>query len=271
MSLFPSLEGFEPTRKTLHLYANAIGVVPRTHATPHDKWWHVSLRVTATGLKTAVFDLPNGETAWLEMDLTQHLVRLQTSYGGTFTMGMQAGLTGTEFGDQVLTAVAQLGLSGEYARAKFENDKPRIYDPEQAANFFTALTYAHQVFSAHRAALQGQLGPIQLWPHGFDLSFEWFGTRVESHVENGELQEFPSQLNLGFYPGDNPYFYSNPWPFETDLLASSLPDGAQWHTEGWQGAVLPYAALIDDENAAKRLQKFAQSVFDLAAPTLMAK
>ena len=270
MSLFSSLTGFEPTRKTLHLYANAIGVVPRAHATPHNKWWHVSLRLTSTGLKTAVFNLPNGETGWLEMDLTQHVVRLQTSYGGTFTIRMQAGLTGTEFGDQVLTAVADLGLSADYARAKFEDDEPRTYDPEQAANFFTALTQVHQIFSAHRATLTGQLGPIQLWPHGFDLSFEWFGTRIESHVENGELQAFPAQLNLGFYPGDEPYFYSNPWPFEDKLLDAILPDGAYWHTKGWQGAKLPYDTLSNDQNSAKRLQIFAQSVYELAAPTLIA-
>ncbi len=269
MSLFPSLADFEPTRKTLHIYANAIGVVPRTHAASHDKWWHVSLRVTSTGLKTAVFPLPNSETAWLEMDLTQHVVRLQTSYGGTFTISMQVGLSGTEFGDQVLTAVADLGLVGDYAREKFEDDAPRLYEPEQAAAFFTALSNTHDIFSAFRSKLNGRMGPLQLWPHGFDLSFEWFGTRTVAYEENGKQQEALAQLNLGFYPGDDPYFYSNPWPFEEKLLEANLPNNARWHTEEWQGAVLPYAALIDDANAAERLQAFAQHIYELAAPTLM--
>ena len=71
MSLFPSLDGFEPTRKTLHLYAQAVGVVPRVHAAAHDKWWHISLRVTPTGLKTAVFDLPTLGTNQQFLNLIQ--------------------------------------------------------------------------------------------------------------------------------------------------------------------------------------------------------
>ncbi len=78
----------------------------------------------------------------------------------------------------------------------------------------------------------------------------------------------PAQLNLGFYPGeddDTSYFYSNPWPFEADkLLGRALPDGAVWHTEGWQGAMLPYTATKDEE----QLLAFAAAVFDIASPLL---
>lgn len=270
MSIFPSLAGFGPTHKTLHLYANAIGVVPRAHAVPHDRWWHVSLRLMETGLKTAEFALPDGQQAWLEMDLTQHVVRLKTGYGGAHVFSMMEGLTGAQFGDQIITAVSRLGLSGEYARSKYANDEPRAYDPQQASRFFAALMRIHQIFSAHRATLTGNIGPLQLWPHGFDLAFEWFGTRVETYEEHGEIKQLPSQLNLGFYPGGEPYFYSNPWPFEEKLLAADLPDGARWHTEGWQGAYLPYAELVDDDNAEKRLRDFARTVYNLAAPALLA-
>jgi hypothetical protein len=39
----------------------------------------------------------------------------------------------------------------------------------------------------------------------------------------------------------------------TDL---ALPDGAYWHTEGWTGAVLPYAALLSDSDPEERLLNF---------------
>lgn len=269
--LFPSLENFEPTRQTLHNYANVVGVVPRAHAVFHPQWWHISLRLTERGLKTAVMPLPDGQTFWLEMDLRRHNILLQTGYGGTQVFSMTAGLTGTEMGDAVLTAVTNLGLSGEYVREKFESDDARTYEPAQAENFFTVLSHVHLIFAEHRATLTGKMGPLQVWPHGFDLAFEWFGPRTERYEEHGTVKELPSQINLGFYPGGDPYFYSNPWPFAGEqLLDKPLPDGAAWHTEGWQGSILPYQELINDENAESRLRAYAQAVFDLAAPTLAA-
>jgi hypothetical protein len=82
----------------------------------------------------------------------------------------------------------------------------------------------------------------------------------------------PAQLNLGFYPGDDDassYFYSNPWPFESAaLLGRDLPPGAQWHTEGWEGSMLPYTTLRDDPSPEERLLDYAKAVFDIASPGL---
>jgi hypothetical protein len=100
---------------------------------------------------------------------------------------------------------------------------------------------------------------------------EWFGTRTVTYEEHGQLQESPSQLNLGFYPGQPIYFYSNPFPFAGEqLLDKELPAGARWHTEGWQGTMLPYSELLDDDNAETRLRHFARRVYELALPTLLA-
>ena len=165
-------------------------------------------------------------------------------------------------------------IGGDYAREKFADDEPRSYDPEAVARFLIALTNADRIFKAHRASLSGEVSPVQLWPHGFDLAFEWYGTRMQSYEEQGTVHESPSQLNLGFYPEDteSAYFYSNPWPFEAEsLLDRSLPGGAGWHTEGWQGAMLPYAELADDPEAENRLLDFARAVYQLASPTLMAE
>ena len=131
---------------------------------------------------------------------------------------------------------------------------------------------ADRVLKKHRANLTGNTGPVQLWPHGFDLAMEWFGTRVERTEEGGQTKELPAQLNLGFYPGEDDassYFYSNPWPFDSDkLLNQALPEEASWHTKGWQGAMLPYAALRDDPRGEERVLAFAAAVYDIAAPLL---
>jgi hypothetical protein len=270
---FPSLSGWEPTRETLHVYSKVMGVVPRAHAEFHPKWWHISLKVQADGLVTDNMTLPGGGVFSLRMDLRQHRVVLTTSRGDAREFSMTDGLSASAFGDQVLGAVADLGLSAEYARDKFENDEPRKYDPSMAERYFTAVTNADRIFKKHRAGLSGEMGPVQLWPHGFDLAFEWFGTRVVVHDEGGKVARYPSQLNLGFSPGEpshpEPYFYSNPWPFEADQLVDHpLPSGARWFTESWQGSILPYATLVGDSQAEEKLLAYAHAVYELASPTL---
>lgn len=267
----PLPENFEPTRATLHSYAHAIGAIPRTHAEPHDKWWHVSLKVTPHGLETDEMTLPNGNTFRLHLDLTSHEVVLSVSDGSDSRISMTDGMTGTEMGDRLIQTVADLGLEGEYNREKFENDEPRAYEPEVAATYFEALSNVSHLFANHLQSLDGTVSQVQLWPHNFDLACEWFGTRVEAHEEEGVVTEYPSQLNLGFYPAGRAYFYSNPWPFDADkLMQQELPHGAEWHTEGWEGSILYYDQLAGDPDAATKLAEFAQAVFDIASPTLTA-
>lgn len=272
MSLFTSLANFEPTRKTLHLYSQAIGAIPRTHGIAHPKWWHISLNVRPEGLSSDNIPLPDGGILTLRLDFHQHNVVLATSRGETRTLPMAAGLTGTQMGDSVITAVAEFGLYGEVARTKFENTDPRTYDPAQAEKFFNLLVEIERIFKTHQRQLPAPTGPVQLWPHGFDLAFEWFGSRTQTVTEHGRTEELPAQLNLGFYPGNEgiePYFYSNPWPFAGDvLLGKPLPQGARWHTDSWEGSMLPYAGLVDDPQAESRLLEYARAVYDLAAPTL---
>jgi hypothetical protein len=272
-TLFPPLTGFEPTRETLHWYARAVGVLPRVHAEAHPKWWHVSLKVQPDGLYTEAMALPDGGSLRVKMDLGQHKVVLLVDGLKTSSFSMTEGLTATAFGDQLLETTAGLGLTGDYERHRFENEDPRQYNPETVPAFWQALTIADRIFTEFRATLSGEPSPIHFWTHGFDLSFEWFGARVVVSEAAGQRSENPSQINLGFYPGDpagSPYFYSNPWPFETkQLLDQPLPAGARWHTEGWQGTILAYDNLVGDEEAENRLLDYARAVHELASPALM--
>lgn len=271
--VFPPLTDWEPTRRTLQLYSRVVGAVPRAHADFHPQWWHISLKVSPNGLTTERMALPDSSGEfWLEMDLRRHLIVLATDDDIQRKFDMTAGLSATAMGELVLDAVTDLGLTGDYAREKFEDDAPNAYDPVAAARYLDVLTAVDYIFEAHRATLDGNPGPVQLWPHGFDLAFEWFGTRTIEHEEHGEMQSLPSQLNLGFYPGDaenSAYFYSNPWPFEREeLLSHALPAGAKWFTDGWEGSVLPYANLIDDPAGPARLMEYAHQVYTIAKPTL---
>jgi hypothetical protein len=269
---FPPLTNFEPTRETLHWYAKAVGVLPRVHAEAHPKWWHISLKLRPDGLYTEPMGLPSGGSLRVKMDLTQHKVVFLVDDEEKVEFSLIDGLTATAFGDQILAAAAELGLSGSYERYRFENEDLRRYDADTVPAFWQALVNSHNIFEEFRSSLSGEVSPLQFWTHGFDLAFEWFGPRMVVSEENGQRSEYPSQINLGFYPGnpvDAPYFYSNPWPFEADfLLDRPLPSGASWYIEGWQGTIFPYDELVGDANAEERLREYARVVHELASPTL---
>ncbi|MBT8201834.1 MAG: hypothetical protein HKN74_00735 [Acidimicrobiia bacterium] len=267
----PLPDNFEPTRATLHAYANAVGSILRAHAVAHPKWWHVSLKITPHGLITDNMSLPESGIVNLTMDLINHEVVVRSTGGDERRVSMREGLTGTQMGERLIEIAAALGLEGSYSREKFENDDPREYAPEAAAIWFEAAANVSHLFNHHLQTLEGTVSQVQLWPHNFDLACEWFGTRVETHEENGEVAHHPSQINVGFYPAGRAYFYSNPWPFEADVLTKhDLPHGAEWHTDGWEGSILYYDQIAGDPEAANELLDYARAVHDIASPTLMA-
>lgn len=88
------------------------------------------------------------------------------------------------------------------------------------------------------------MGPIQCWPHHFDIAM--------LHVLAGEGESMTS-IGVGVSPGDGgysePYLYVTPWPYPQGELPT-LPSG-HWHTEGWTGAVLTGTALLGPEPSAR--------------------
>jgi hypothetical protein len=221
----------------------------------------VGLGVGAAGLATAPVPLPARGAFGIEMDLRTHEILVRTSDAADQRIDMRAGASATDVGDALIAAARRHGLEGEYERERFESDEPRPYDPDAAHTLLETVLGAHLLLERHRATLGARVGPVLLWPHGFDLAFEWYGTRT---VGGGE----PAQLNLGLYPEGSPYFYSSPWPFDDALLEIPLPHGATWNTDGWLGAMLPYDAVAGDPRGAGRLAGFARAVFEAARPTL---
>lgn len=264
---FPPLRAeYEPTRATLHGYARAVGAIARTHGIAHPKWWHVALKLRPDALATDPIPLPGGRVLELRMDLSSHDIVVAASGGFEARVDMQSGATATEMGERLTAVVAEHGLEEPPDRDRFASDDPLEYDRTAAAAYRDAIVAVHTLFEQRRAGMGLRVSPIQLWPHGFDLAFDWFGTKTSQH--RGE--DTDAQLNLGFYPGGDPYFYSNPWPFDERLLEDPLPHGAVWHTEGWTGSRLPYAAVQGDPEGAIKLAEYASAVYEAALPSLQA-
>lgn len=271
---FPPLENWAPTRDTLSQYAAAIGVVPRALADPHPKWWHISLKFQQQGAATDPIPHPGsaGITFQLLMNLSTHTVDVSTSNGELKRLSMTDGLSSTEFGNQLFSMLGELGIDAEFEREKYENDDPRTYDPQAASSYGDILLKTAEVLELHKSGLTGETGPVQLWPHNFDLAFEWFGTRRVPHGDGDNAQELPAQINFGLAPGDSShaeaYFYSNPWPFEDLLTDHKLPGSARWFTESWQGTLLPLAEIAGGDTGEKEVAAYFKAVYDIASPLL---
>ena len=123
---------------------------------------------------------------------------------------------------------------------------------------------ARDTFAGYAATIEGEVGPINFWPHHFDMAFEWFSDAVEVYDEEDGPKEYNKQVGFGFSPGDEgdaqPYFYANPWPFDESFRSIELPSGASWHGEGWSGGFLPYSAVVD--GGAELLTAFMHAVFE---------
>ena len=50
------------------------------------------------------------------------------------------------------------------------------------------------------------------------------------------------------------------YPLPLDLPATPLPSGAEWHTQGWQGALLRYASLVEAPDAEDRLLAYFRAL-----------
>jgi hypothetical protein len=256
---------YDPTRATLHAYAKAMGAIAREHGIPHPKWWHISLNVRPEGLTTDPIPLPDGGALAVTMDLKRHEIVLRASSGEDHRIDIGAEPTATDVGESLIAAAAGLGLEDRYERDRFDNDDPRKYDPTAAAAYYDTFVAVASIFERRRASLGERVGPVQVWPHGFDLAFEWFGTRTEMDGDD----EATAQLNLGLYPGgDQAYFYSTPWPFDPAVTEASLPGDARWNTDGWNGGLLPYESARNAEDPAATITQFAVAVFEAARPSL---
>ena len=270
--VFPSLEGWEPTRDALHEYVRVVCAVPRALAEPHPLSWHVSLKLKSDLLWTDAIHHPAlaEQVLQLYVDLQSSLAAISLDGETVETFPLDALPDAAELGQAIGNRLAGLGIETRLEFKPLASDGPRAYDPAHAQSYLSALQLAHKVQSLVKATLEGETGPIQLWPFNFDQAFEWFSGRTVKQ-QDGEAQ---AQINFGFAPGDSthprPYFYSNPSPMDGRLTNKPLAAGARWFESSWQGTLLDYDRLVNVPGGPALLEKYYQSVYMAASPTLRA-
>jgi hypothetical protein len=256
----PLPDHWEPTRETLHEYALRLRALARSLAQPHPRFWHVGLTLGETGLRTVPMPLPGGDRWTTRLDFARHVLAFEVEERQVASIALGPATAGTALDTWLVRVLDDLGMDGAGILDDDTFGEPGKYDAAAAAAFWRILRDVADVFESRRRAIRGDVGPIHVWPNGFDASFEWFAPEAARH--DG------AQLNVGFYPAEPAYFYSNPYPFDETLLAMSLPHGATWHHEGWKGSMLPYDTLVGDADGDRKLIEYLEAVAAAARPTL---
>ena len=106
-----ALEDWEPTKDTLHLWAQIVGKTRLALMPMRNHWWNVTLYPSARGLTTRRMpvEVHNLE---IELDLTDHQLRARTTESDA-GFELHEGLSVAEFHDQLVDALDQLDVHVE--------------------------------------------------------------------------------------------------------------------------------------------------------------
>jgi hypothetical protein len=257
-----ALADWRATRDTLHGYARVLGAI-RGALTPKQKhWWHIGLRVAPNGLTTT--EIPVGDSRFeLRLDLTTHRLVIQADRARLSDIPL-GGQSSAALGEQIVSTLEDLGIRPDLDNTRLGDAAPAHYDRLAVERFWRALSRIDAALKRFRENFGTNASPVQLWPHHFDLAVVWFSGRRVPGTDPADEEASEEQMNFGFSTGDadisDPYFYVTAYPLPGPLVKTKLPPGADWHTQGWTGAVLPYAALTKMEQSEEKLLGFLQHV-----------
>lgn len=255
---FPAIdsEASAGTREALHAYARILGNGLKSCRPKRKHWWHASLRPSLFGLTTGV--VRANVDFELELDLRDSLLHGRTSNGRQLTEVLR-GQPAANLAASIQRFLDETGVDVSFVRGDKDSGTEEFtaYSPEQSLILARALNSVVTVMEAFQAGVREETSPIQLWPHHFDVSMLWLpgGTVPGANPQDEEYSD--PQMNFGFTFGDQsvagPYFYVTAYPLPDALPGIELPAGTTWHSEGFDGVVLPYGSLSEDSEPGRYL------------------
>jgi hypothetical protein len=233
------LDTWRPTRDTLQQRVRVIGEAAKQLAAPLSHWWHAALVPGDGELTTRPFHGADGAFD-VTVDLREHQVHVQ---GGGF---VPLDLPTDHFVAAFVAALSAAGADVDLDPAGFAS--PDVYDREAVSRFAGAIAHLVPILSSATVSLGGETGPVNLWPHHFDLAVSWLSGRLVPGVDPTDEENAAEQVTLGFSTGDeaidDPYCFATAYPLPGGLVGSILPSPAEWLSEAFTGGVLRYGAAL---------------------------
>jgi hypothetical protein len=286
VEVWPALpyQEWEPTKQTLHRYAQIVGKIRMALAPFRTHWWHVTLRLATRGLTTG--PMPAGEReVEIVFDLVDHRLSVVTSDGQARTIELGRRPACADFYEDLFSALRELGVEVEIVAEPYDlAGSPRFpddrvhdsYDPDAVTRFWRVLAATEHVLSRFAAGFNGKASPIQLFWHSFDLAYGRYSGRPAPVAEGTDpvtAEAYSHEvIAFGFWPGDErrtpyPAFYSYTAPEPDGLRDEPLaPAEAEWQDTGSGSlAVLAYDAIRASADPGQTLLDFYESAYRAGA------
>lgn len=277
-----TLQSWEETRHTLHMWFQIVGKVRLALAPMVNHWWQVPMYVSARGLTTSLMHT-SGPGLEVEFDFLEHVLRLQGSDGTSRIVRLEPRSVAS-FYEAVTLALHEMHVDAAILprpvevvdATPFADDLRRAYDPEAAHRFWSALVDAHRVMSRFRSGFIGKASPVHFFWGAPDLAVTRFSGRPAPKHPGGvpncadwvqELSYSHEVSSCGFWPGESGEgsFYSYAYPAPRGFADWPIaPDSARYD-EALGEFVLPYTAVRTAEDPDALLLTFFQTTYDAAA------
>lgn len=281
------LEAWEPTKDTLHLWAQIVGKVRMATSAPRNHWWHVPLYVDVRGLTTRRLHAQNDRVFEIAFDFVDHRLVVQTNLGETESFALVDGLSVSAFDEQLHAMLRGLGIDvairelpfGVPTTTPFPADREHAsYDADAVERFWRVLDWTDGVFEEFAGWYCGKTSPVHLFWHSFDLAVTRFGGMRSPPLPDADAvtQEAYSHdlVSFGFWAGDSsvrePSYYAYAAPEPAGLRDRKLePDDAFWAEQGSGSlARLSYDVVRRSGDPRGTLLAFLQSAYLAGAGAL---
>jgi uncharacterized protein DUF5996 len=275
---------WEPTKQTLHLWAQIVGKVKLASAPPKNHWWHVPLYLDVHGLTTRLLHGRNGTPFEIRFDFALHRLVVETAAAEESFL-LVDGLSVAAFDEQLHALLGRLDLDvpivekpfGVPMTTPFPDDREHAsYDAEAVGRFWRALDWSADVLEEFAGWFCGKQSPVHLFWHSLDLALTRFSGRrvppppgadpVTQEAYGAEV------ISFGFWAGDpnvrEAAYYSYTAPEPEGLRGRPLsPAGRVRWTELGTGslAILPYETVREAADPKTTLLEFLESAYEAGA------
>ena len=274
-----TLEGWQETYRTLHMWTQMVGKVRLALAPLTNHWWNVTQYVTARGLTTSA--IPFGPRSFeIAFDFVDHVLRIETSDGERRELPLVPQSV-ARFYESFVAALRSLAIDVHIwpvpceveEPVRFTRDTRGAYDADAAHRFWRVLAGADAVMHEFRACFIGKCSPVHFFWGSFDLAVTRFSGRpappkpdADSITREGYSHECCS---AGFWPGggviEGPAFYSYTAPAPAGLEDARIrPAEAAYNPELGQ-FIYMYDDLRRASDPRRALLEFLQTTYEAGA------